>query len=153
MTNINHNSWIFQNQPISELPPCVGFVYKITNLTNDKSYIGKKLSHFTKTSQITFTTKLGTKKIKKIKSLIPSDWQSYYSSSLQLQDDVKLLGTASFTREILLFCQSKGELSYREAEMQFLNQVLLNTDKWYNGIINCKIHKSHLKSIHNHLTK
>ena len=42
-------SWIYQEKPINELPnDCVGFVYQITNTTNGKMYIGKKLAKFSR---------------------------------------------------------------------------------------------------------
>jgi hypothetical protein len=41
-------SWTYKEKEVIELPVCAGFVYKITNLTTGRAYIGKKLSHFTK---------------------------------------------------------------------------------------------------------
>ena len=39
--------WIYDNNPIKELPEdCIGFVYLITNNTNGRMYIGKKLAKF-----------------------------------------------------------------------------------------------------------
>ena len=39
--------WIYEEKPINELPDdVVGFVYQITNTTNDRMYIGKKLAKF-----------------------------------------------------------------------------------------------------------
>ena len=41
------NSWMYQGKDISELPEdCEGFVYEITNTTNGRKYIGKKLARF-----------------------------------------------------------------------------------------------------------
>ena len=61
-----------------ELPEdCVGFVYLITNLINDRKYIGKKLAKFSKTTYKTVKLKNGTKKKKKIRSKIDSDWQDH----------------------------------------------------------------------------
>ena len=134
-------SWTYKEELVLELPECVGFVYKITNLTTGRAYIGKKLSHFAKTSLKTVTLKSGVKKKKKIKTQVESDWKAYWSSSVELQKDVTELGEDKFTREILLYCQSKGSLSYREAELQFYHKVLEHPDLWYNGIINCKIHR------------
>ena len=37
-------------------------------------------------------------------------------------------------------------MSYLEAKEQFDRGVLLS-DKYYNGIINCKIHRSHVKEL------
>ena len=39
--------WTYQGKPIDALPQDVeGFVYLITNLTNNKKYVGKKLAKF-----------------------------------------------------------------------------------------------------------
>ncbi len=44
------SEWTYQKKKIKELPEdCEGFVYLITNLTNDRKYIGKKLAKFKKT--------------------------------------------------------------------------------------------------------
>ena len=44
MSTVN---WTYKNQEVTELPDdCVGFVYEITNTTNNKKYIGKKLARF-----------------------------------------------------------------------------------------------------------
>ena len=103
-------SWTYQNALVETLPEdCVGFVYIITNLTNGRKYIGKKLAKFSKTSYKTVKLKNGTKKKKKIRSKIDSDWQEYWGSSPNLQADIDALGTNNFTREILFYCTSKAE--------------------------------------------
>jgi hypothetical protein len=137
-------TWLYQSQPVKTLPEdCAGFVYVITNLTNQRKYIGKKLAKFSKTTYKTVKLKNGTKKKKRIKSKIDSDWQTYYGSSPELLRDVEQLGTENFTREILYYCKSKAECSYIEAREQFVRRVLESTD-YYNGIINCRIHGSHV---------
>ena len=138
-------SWLYEGVEVTELPECVGFVYLIINNKSSRSYIGKKLSHFTKTSIKTVTLKSGIKKKKKVKTQVESDWRTYWSSSVELQNDVKELGEENFTREILFYCQSKGNLSYIELREQILNKVLEDSTLWYNGIIQAKIHKSHVK--------
>jgi hypothetical protein len=136
--------WLYNNEQITELPDdCVGFVYLITNLTSDRKYIGKKLAKFSKTSYKTVTLKNGTKKKKKIKSKIDSDWLDYYGSSIELNKDVELLGKDNFRREILFFCKSKAECSYVEAREQFTRRVLETTD-YYNGQISVRVHGSHI---------
>ena len=41
--------WIYKDKEITDLPDdCVGFVYQITNTTNGRMYIGKKLAKFKK---------------------------------------------------------------------------------------------------------
>lgn len=137
--------WYLGEDEIVELPDCVGFVYKITNLISGRSYIGKKLSSFTKTSIKTVTLKPGIKKKKKVKTQVESDWRTYWSSSVELQADVKELGEGNFKREVLHFAHSKGTLSYLEAKYQFQYEVLEHKDLWYNGIIQLKVHRNHVK--------
>lgn len=92
------------------------------------------------------TLKNGTKKKKRIKSLVDSDWREYYGSSVELNNDVAILGRDKFTREILHYCKSKAECSYIELREQMERRVLENAD-YYNGIIQVKIHKNHLKKL------
>jgi hypothetical protein len=137
-------TWIYQGNQIDELPEdCVGFVYQITNNVSGRKYIGKKLSKFSKTTQKTVKLKNGTKKKKKIRSKVDSDWREYYGSNDQLNKDVAALGAENFTREILYFCKSKAECSYVEAREQFTRKVLESTD-YYNGHIQVRVHGSHI---------
>ncbi len=137
--------WTFKNSIVEQLPEdCVGFVYLIVNKANSRKYIGKKLAKFSKTSTKTVTLKNGTKKKKKIKTKIDSDWMDYYGSSIELCKDVETLGVDSFIREILYYCKSKAECSYIEAREQFSRRVM-ESDEYYNGQISCRIHKSHIK--------
>ena len=95
-------TWLYQDTPVETLPEkCVGFVYLITNNLTGRKYIGKKLAKFSKTTYKTVKQKNGTKKRKKIRSKIDSDWREYYGSSPELTADVITLGTENFTREIL----------------------------------------------------
>lgn len=136
--------WTYQGKEVTALPDdCVGFVYLIVNKISGKKYIGKKLAKFSKTSYKTVKLKNGTKKKKKIRSKIDSDWQTYYGSNDQLNEDVKTLGPENFTREILFFCNSKAECSYIEAREQFTHRVLESAD-YYNGHIQVRVHGSHI---------
>ena len=137
--------WTYQNEEVTELPEdCVGFVYIITNLTNNRKYIGKKLAKFSKTTYKTVKLKNGTKKKKRIRSKIDSDWQEYYGSSVELTADIANIGTDKFKREILYYCKSKSECSYIEAREQFTQKVL-ESDDYYNGHIQVRVHGSHIK--------
>ena len=138
-------TWLYQNQPVETLPDdCVGFVYIITNLTNNRKYIGKKLAKFSKTTQRTVKLKNGNKKKQKIRSKVDSDWRDYYGSSPELTQDVEQLGKHNFQREILYYCRSKAECSYIEAREQFSRKVLESAD-YYNGHIQVRVHGSHIK--------
>jgi Putative endonuclease segE, GIY-YIG domain len=137
-------SWTYENQLVEVLPEdCVGYVYLITNTLSGRKYIGKKLAKFSKTTTKTVTLKNGTKKKKKIRSKIDSDWREYYGSSPELSKDIAELGTANFTREILFYCKSKAECSYVEAREQFSRRVLESND-YYNGHIQVRVHGSHI---------
>jgi hypothetical protein len=138
-------TWLYENTQINELPDdCVGFVYMITNNLTGRKYIGKKLSKFSKTTYKVTKLKNGTKKRKRIRSKIDSDWQTYYGSSDELNQDIKTLGSNNFSREILYYCRSKSECSYIEAREQFQRRVL-ESDEYYNGHIQVRVHKSHIK--------
>jgi hypothetical protein len=138
-------SWYYQETLIETLPEeCIGFVYCITNSITGRKYIGKKLAKFAKTTYKTVKLKNGTKKKKKIRSKIDSDWREYYGSNDQLNKDVETLGTENFRREILYYCTSKAECSYIEAREQFTRKVL-ESDDYYNGHIQVRVHGSHIK--------
>ena len=137
-------TWTYQGQVVNELPEsCVGFVYNITNTVTGRQYIGKKLAKFSKTTYKTVKLKNGTKKKKKIRGKIESDWQTYYGSSVELSADIAQLGVDKFTREILHYCNSKAQTSYIEAREQFDRKVLESKD-YYNGQISVRVHGSHI---------
>jgi hypothetical protein len=139
-------TWFYHNTPAETLPEdCVGFVYLITNNITGRMYVGKKLAKFAKTTYKVVKLKNGTKKRKKIRSKINSDWQQYYGSSPNLTEDINQLGTDNFKREILHYCKSKSECSYIEAREQFSRRVL-ESDDYYNGHIQVRVHKSHIKN-------
>jgi len=140
------SEWTYNNIVVNDLPDDVeGFVYVITNLVDNRKYIGKKLARFK-------TTKPPLKGRKnKRRGTKESDWRTYWGSSDHLNADVLALGEDKFTREIIHYCPSRGILSYMEAKEQFDRKVL-ETDEYYNGIINVrvgssKILKEHLQSL------
>ena len=139
MTNTN---WFYNSKEIDQLPEdCVGFVYQITNITNGRMYIGKKLARF-KRSRPPLKGRKNKRRYK-----VDSDWQDYYGSSDELTMDVNRLGKGNFKREILFFCVSKSELSYVEAREQFARKVLESND-YYNGHIRVRVHgKGILKNV------
>lgn len=111
-----------------------GFIYKITCLSNNKKYIGKK--------QCQSVLKRRPLKGKKNKrhEIVETDWKSYTSSSRELNEDIAKYGKENFKFEILELCESKFALAYREAKIQFEEEVLLRDD-YYNGIINLRVSK------------
>jgi hypothetical protein len=137
-------SWFYQGVEVELLPEdCIGFVYLITNTVTGRKYIGKKLAKFSKTTYKTVKLKNGTKKKKKIRNKVDSDWRTYYGSNDELNKDIQNLGAENFKREILYYCKSKAECSYIEAREQFTHKVLESTD-YYNGHIQVRVHGSHI---------
>ena len=136
------SEWTYKGKVVDTLPEdCEAFVYLITNTTNDKKYIGKKLAKFK-------TTKPPLKGRKnKRRGTKESDWRTYWGSSDHLNEDVIALGEDKFTREILHYCPTRGIASYIEAKEQFERNVLL-TDDYYNGIINVRVGGSQILKEH-----
>ena len=133
------NVWTFYGLPYEEVfDNHIGFVYLITNVLTGRKYIGKKNFFFSK-------TKIVKGKKKNIK--VDSDWKVYYSSSEELKADVEKYGKENFKREIIKLCQTKGEMSYFEAKIQFEHDVLLYPNLWYNSWISCRIRGAHLKKL------
>jgi hypothetical protein len=138
--------WTYKNETIDILPEkIVGFIYAITQISTGKMYFGKKRAFFKKTALKTITVKsTGLKKKKKIRSLVESDWRDYYGSSNSLKLEIEKCGYKDFTREILKFCKTETSLSYEEARIQFVNDVLLYPDKFFNDWIMVRCRRDHL---------
>lgn len=139
-------SWLYKNELVVDIPEtAIGFVYSITQISTGKVYFGKKKLWFKKTSLKTITVKsTGIKKKKKIRSLVDSDWKTYYGSSNSLKIEIEKCGYDDFEREILCFCKTETELSYHEARVQFVNDVLLYPDKFFNDWIMVRVRRDHL---------
>ena len=134
--------WLYNGEEFTSemIEEYVGFVYIITNLETNMKYVGKKLF----VSKRTLPPLKGKKRKRKV--VKESDWMEYYGSSEEVKSLVEEMGGDLFKREILHLCNNRGEMSYLEAKEQFDREVLLD-DGYYNGIINCKIHRSHVKNL------
>lgn len=132
-------TWYHNNEVVTEIDPQYqAFVYLITNLTTGRLYIGLKQTTFAKTKQV---------KGKKKRIRVESDWRDYWSSSEELQKDVETLGAENFKREIIYFCKLKSHANYLEAREQMDRRVLENPELYYNGIVNCRVSRNHIKNL------
>jgi len=135
------NPWLFHGAILDDelAEKYIGFVYIITNLTNDRMYIGKKLFKFTRSKKV---------KGRRVRRKIDSDWKTYYGSNKELIEDSEINGTDKLRRVVLRLCKTKGECNYWEAKYQFEHRVL-ESDLYYNTWISVKVHKSHLGKVDN----
>jgi|SRR5882757_4406069 len=130
-------TWLFGGKPVTEetIEGHFAFTYIITNKINGRKYIGKKILTFAK------TRKPLKGRLRKRRSRVASDWQTYYGSNKELCEDVKKHGSENFEREIIRFCQTKSEASYYEAKLQFDFDAILS-DSYYNSWIAVKVHRN-----------
>ena len=130
--NIDYeNPWIYKGNPFTsdDIGDYYGFVYRITNTTNEKSYIGRKY----------FVQKRKPKGGKR-RVTSESDWKRYFGSSDELKQDIKRIGRSSFRREILSLHTTLGKVNYEETKQLFIHNVLMEalddgTPKYYNSNI------------------
>lgn len=132
------NPWFFNNEPFLTPNNYAGFVYLITDLTNNKKYIGKKFF---------WSRRKDPKTKKRIKK--ESDWKTYYGSNLFLKGLVKEKGKENFRREILSLHTLIRDVNYSEVKLQYVFEVLERVEEggeemiFMNGNISGK-HWSHL---------
>ena len=130
--NIDYeNPWIYKGNPFTsdDIGDYYGFVYRITNITTQKSYIGRKY----------FVQKRRPKGAKR-RVTSESDWKKYYGSSEDLKQDIRRDGKNTFRREILSLHTTLGQVNYEETRQLFLHNVLTEalddgTPKYYNSNI------------------
>ena len=125
------NPWLYLERVFDsdDVGDYFGFVYLITNKSNQRQYIGRKYFW-------SFRTPPGKKR--KVKQ--ESDWKKYYGSCPELKEDLKRYGKEIFKREILSLHTTKGTCNYEETKQLFLNNVLSEalddgTPAYYNSNI------------------
>jgi len=139
MDQWTYKDQLFESEHIEDY---VGFVYLITDLSNNKKYVGKKnFWAIRRLPPLKGKTRRRTSKKE-------SDWKDYFGSSEQVKLLVEENGRHSFKREILHLCNTKGEMSYLEAKEQFDREVLFS-DEYYNEFIGLKVHAKHVKGMQN----
>ena len=123
------NPWTYQGTTFTsaDIDDFFGFVYRITNLTNGRKYIGRK--YFWQKRKPRGGGRRRTSE---------SNWKAYYGSSKELTEDRKLLGNGSFKREILSVHRTPGKVNYEETRQLFRYDVLTEalddgTPMYYNS--------------------
>ena len=139
---------MFNDKPIVSLGDfpegAIGFIYKITNTTNDNYYIGRKTARSLRKKKLTIKEKkLEENKRKKFTRVWrESNWKKYWGSSKPLLEAIENGDVC--TRVITKFCFSKAEITYFEAKAILCSDALLD-ENCYNGWISAKIYGAHLK--------
>lgn len=133
----------------------IGFIYKITNLDNNKFYIGRK-NLFSITNPVITKKKyeqlkdsghevVKTRQKVKSKSGVvdwkykqknvkkETNWESYTGSNKFLNKDIE--DGANISREILQFCYTQKELTYEEVRYQFISEVLEDCQSYNSNIL------------------
>ena len=109
------NQWVYKGNVFDsdDIGNHYGFVYRITNNTTGKSYIGRKY----------FVQKRKPKGGKR-RVTSESNWKKYYGSSEELKQDIRSHGRDNFRREILSLHNTLGKVNYEETKQLFLHNVL-----------------------------
>jgi len=110
----------------------IGFIYLITNKSNNKKYIGRKLIIFK-------TCKKALKGNKnKRRGTTESDWKTYCGSCVSLQEDISKLGKDNFKFEIIQWCDSKLTLNYAEVK-HIIDSNAIFDKEYYNKYVGCRL--------------
>ena len=118
----------------SDVGDFYGFVYNITNLQNQRQYIGRKYFWQKRKPR----SKDQTTKRRRVTS--ESNWRDYYGSCPELKEDLIKYGRDAFSRTILSLHSTPGRVNYEETRQLFLNNVLTEsltdgTPAFYNSNI------------------
>jgi hypothetical protein len=144
------NSWI--NMP-ENTEDYFGFVYLIRNIDKDILQHNIDIINGKSDKKIIPIYYIGCKQLLKKTILKPTKtrkknkvvWRDngvndYWGSSKELLYDIQRFGVNSFTREVIEMSNSKFHMKYREIKWQLACNALFD-DKFYNGILNCRLSK------------
>ena len=112
-----------------------GFVYNITNLQNQRQYIGRKYFWQKRKPR---NRNNDAKRRRRVTT--ESNWRNYYGSCPELKADLIKYGSDAFSRTILSLHSTPGRVNYEETRQLFLNNVLTEsltdgTPAFYNSNI------------------
>ncbi|QIG70687.1 putative NAD synthetase protein [Rhizobium phage RHph_I1_18] len=132
-------TWLYNGSPFTNdmSQGYVGFVYLITDLTNNMRYVGRKVFNNKKAKP-----PLKGKTKRRI-SIVDSNWESYFGSGPEIKAAVTEKGEASFKREILHLCHGKAEMGYIESREIFVRDAILRDD-YYNSWVSARVNRNQL---------
>lgn len=137
-------NWTYKGKEVKTIDDldkdCIGFIYRIDNLTNGKFYYGRK----------TIRKKGAKKRLTKKEKELPENkrktfkyvdteykgWQAYNGSCLPLLEHIK--NGAKIKKEIIRLCYSKSELTYYELK-EIACASCLEIEQCYNNNLLGKI--------------
>lgn len=132
--------WIYNGEKIDNIDKVpkdsFGFVYIITNLTNGKQYIGTKQLFFKRKRNFgkKEIEELKDKRLKKYEIITKeSNWLTYTGSNSTLNNDIKK--GHKIKKEILMFVNTKKQLTYYEVRALMCNNVLESNDYYNDNIL------------------
>jgi len=137
-------NWLYKKQEIEDISHfpnnTYGFIYKITHIPTNKSYIGKKVLYHNKKIKLTkkdlelYEGVVGRRPSYKL-AIAESDWKKYWGSNKTLLELLKTELKENFKREILITCPNKKLLTYYETQTLFVYRVLEEPDLYFNDNI------------------
>lgn len=138
-------NWTYKDKEIKVVEDTpkgtIGFIYKITNLTNGKYYFGRKtFRNLNKKKKLTKKEKLLPENKRKTYKYVEYEykgWQSYTGSSEELNKDIKK--GDKYEKEIVKWCKTKKGLTAWETKI-ILCDCILDED-CYNGHVLGKVFK------------
>ena len=143
-------TWLYKKQEIEDLSHfpnnTYGFIYKITHIPSNKSYIGKKVLFHNKKVKLTkkdlelYEGVVGRRPSYKL-AVAESDWKKYWGSNKPLLELLKTEPKENFKREILMFASTKKLLTYYETQALFIHRVLEEPDLYFNDNILGKFYR------------
>lgn len=140
--------WLYQDKEIKELTDMpeniFGFIYEVTHLPTGRKYLGRKqLISVQKKALGKKELALQTdKRLSKKKTVTKeTDWKTYYGSHPEIKQMIKDKKQLEFTREILIFVNSKKQLTYYEDKYLYTRGVIEPGSTYFNDNISGRFFK------------
>jgi len=143
------SKWTYRGAPLEEIPPkVVGFTYLIKHPASGVYYYGSKKVQFKRTKKLSKKASEAAysgrgRKPTKAVVYTESDWETYRSSSKELQKMIEEQGEDKFQFIVLDFWPSTQKLSLEETKLIICTGALedpLSLNSW----VSCRIRKSNL---------